>query len=179
MNWYIRVCLCIVAGLVLFPSYLAVTNDSKTGPDKEVLLMEISVTGKPTLTVPVISERKSAFLPVTGTGASAVKVVRWVENDVINFEVLAVLDALPKEATCEKLKGLRTQLVASYSGRKGETIRVSALEHFDVPPFDVKIVGKPAASVDCLPGCCCCGTTLCCPRKSACLQCGDCGLCCN
>ncbi len=164
--------------LILISNYPATSNADNKDEGKDVLVIEISVAGLKPLKLPVISQRKSGILPLLGARASAVKVAPWLEGNSVKFEVLAVLDPLPAERSCEKVHQLKTEFVTSYTLRPGEMVQVSALEKFGVAPFSVKVMKVKADSLDCPPTCCCCGPTMCCPRKG-CLDCGDCGFCCN
>lgn len=163
--------------IILISNNPAASKDEKKDDGKDLLAIEISMPGLKPLTVPVIAGKKSALLPLTGAKASAVKVVPRLEGGSVKFEILAVLDPLPAERSCETVNKLKAEFVISYTGDPGKTIRVSALEKFGVAPFSVRVIKMNAASLDCPPTCCCCGSVGCCPRKG-CLDCGDCGFCC-
>ena len=179
MNKLTRVFLSLLGlTIILLPNYATGAGDDKKNEGNSLLALEISVNGKKPLTVPVITQKKSAIIPVKGAKTSAVKVVSWLENSLITFEVLAVLDPLPEVRSCDNLKQLRTQLISTHTGRLGETIRVSTLEKFGVAPFNVSVMKINPVSLDCPAVCCCCAPLQCCPKKEACLTCGDCGICC-
>lgn len=164
--------------LILISNFPATSNADKKDEGKDVLVIEISMTGLQLFKLPVIAQKKSGILPLVGAKASAVKVAPWLEGNSVKFEVLAVLDPLPAERSCENVKTLKTEFVTSYTLGPGESVQVSALDKFGVAPFSVKVTKVKVSADDCPPTCCCCGSTVCCPRK-ACLTCGNCGFCCN
>ena len=162
-----------------YPSAYSLSDKEKNNNNEEVPAIEISINGSKPLTVPVISQEKSAVVPVAGAQASAVKVVSRIDGRSIRFEVFAVLDPLPTPLSCDSMKQLRSERVSSYTGEFGKTVRVSDLEKFGVAPFNVKVLKMNATQL-CPAGCCCClpGGPTCCPRRGQCLDCGSCGLCC-
>jgi hypothetical protein len=168
-----------VASLVLAIAYPVIAERDKTDPVKEGVGIEISMDGRQPFTLSVTAQKhRLALLPVNGAKTSAVKVISQMEGGSIKFNFLAVLDKLPETPTCDNIKTLKTEAVASYVAREGDVIRVSDFEKFGVAPFTVKVMKMTAAQV-CPDGCCCCGSTTCCPNPGNCLQCGSCGLCCN
>ncbi len=178
MNKLTRVFLGLLGmTVILVPNYATRAGGDKGDEGKALLAIEISLDSKSPLTVPVMEQKKSAIIPVKGAKTSAVKVVSWVEDSLITFEVSAVLDPLPEVRSCDNLKQLKTELISSHTGRLGETIRVSAVEKFGVAPFNVSVIGMKSGA-QCMPACCCCGALNCCPKKASCIGCGDCGICC-
>ena len=164
--------------IMVIPDSSAARKLSKDDDSKEIPALQISYPGLKLLTVPIIAQRKSVFLPLAGAKVPAVKVAPWIEGHSIRFEVLAVLDQLPGVRSCDSMKQLRTELITAYTANPGETIKVSAVDKFGTAPFSVNVTKVNTALLDCPPSCCCCGPTMCCPRKG-CLDCGDCGFCCN
>ena len=163
--------------LILISTNPAASRDDEKNDGKDLLAIEISMPGLKPLTVPVIAGKKSALLPLTGAKASAVKVVPRLDGGAVRFDVLAVLDPLPAERSCEAVNNLKTELVISYAGDSGKTFQISALEKFGVKPFSVRVIKMSSTTLECPPTCCCCGSVGCCPR-GGCLECGNCGFCC-
>jgi hypothetical protein len=181
MKQLTRIFACLVGlTIILISNNPAASKGDKKDDGKDLLAIEISMPGLKPLTVPVIAGKKSALLPLTGAKVSAVKVVPRLENGSVTFDVLAVLDPLPAERSCESVNKLKTELVTSYSGDSGKTFQISALEKFGVAPFSVRVIKMRSSSLECPPTCCCCGSVGCCPRgtRGGCLDCGDCGFCC-
>ena len=169
----------LIAGTILAVTYPAIAERAKTGAVKESIGMEISMDGREPFTLSVkAGKERLAFLPVKDAKTPAVKVISWVEDDSLKFKLLAVLDELPAVPTCDNMKELKTEFVASYTAREGESIRVSDFEKLGIAPFKVKALTLTAANA-CPDGCCCCGGLRCCPGTGWCLECGGCGLCCN
>lgn len=169
----------LIASAILAIAYPAIAERSKSGAVKENFGLQISMDGRQPFTVSVkAGKERLAFLPVKEAKTTAVKVVSWVQGDALHFKLLAVLDKLPATPTCDSMKELKTELIASYVAREGEVIRVSGFEKFGVAPFKVRALSATAAQF-CGEGCCCCGSLSCCPNPGWCLQCGQCGLCCN
>ncbi|MDX6443014.1 MAG: hypothetical protein QOH71_88 [Blastocatellia bacterium] len=164
--------------LILVSTFPATSSAGNKDESKDVLVLEVSMTGLKPFKLPVIAQKKSGILPLVGAKVSAVKVSPWLEGNSVKLDVLAVLDPLPAERSCEGVKALKTELVASYTLGAGHSIQVSALGKFGVAPFSLKVMKVTLSPDDCPPTCCCCGPTMCCPRKG-CLTCGDCGFCCN
>lgn len=181
MNRLTKVFLSIAGALVtLALAYPAVAKLDKTDQSKEGFGFEISMEGRAPFTMSVSAKNdRLALLPVSGAKASAVKVIPTVAGDSLKLELLAVVDALPDNTSCDDIKGLKTESVVSYNTREGDVIRVSEFEKFGVAPFTVKVMSLAAVQTVCPMGACCCGGTTCYPNPGNCIECGSCGRCCQ
>jgi len=165
---------------VLALAYPTLAKLDKTNRGKEGFGMEILMDGRTPLTVAVrAKDERLALLPVNAAGASAVKVVPTVQGGTLRLELLAVTDKLPKLLSCDDLKSLKTEPVASYVAADGDVIRVSDFEKFGVAPFTVKVMSLAAVQTVCPDGACCCGTITCYPEPGRCVECGSCARCCR
>lgn len=169
----------LIATAVLTLTYPAVADRGITEASKDGFGMEISLDGRQPLTMAVrANNERLALLPVTAEGVHAIKVVPAVKDGSLKFHLLAVTDKLPEQASCEQVRGLKTQRVASYVAREGDVIRVTEFEKFGVAPFTIKVMSLAAVQTTCPDGACCCGGTTCYPNPGRCVQCGGCATCC-
>lgn len=180
MNQLTKLFLCILVAIaILALTYPAMAERDKATSKKDGFGLQISVEGLQPLTMSVkAGTQRLAFLPLKEAEISAVKVIPSVEGQSIKFNLLAVLDKLPLNATCANMKQLKTELVTSYVANEGDVIRVSDFEKFGVAPFTVKVISLAAAANVCPDGACCCGSMKCWPNPGQCIQCGPCGQCC-
>jgi hypothetical protein len=180
MNRLTRVFLSLIVVTTIFAlTYPALAMLDKT-EGKEGFGMEISMEGRQPFTMPVKAKNERlAFLPVRGAKASAVKVIPSVEGNSIKFEFLAIVDKLPEIPTCDNIKKLQTERVASYIAHEGDVIRVADFEKYGVAPFTLRVMSLAAVQTVCPEGACCCGVNTCYPNPGACIQCGNCGTCCR
>ena len=161
---------------ILALTYPAIAERAKHNSVKEGFSLEISMDGRQPFTLSVSARnQRVALLPVKEAKASAVKVITSVEGGSLKFKLLAVLDELPEIPTCDNIRELKTEPVASYVVGEGGVIRVSDFERFGVAPFIVKVTSPQAV---CPEGACCCDNMTCFPNPGFCIQCGPCGLCC-
>lgn len=145
---------------------------------KEFLAVEISLPNKPKYKVPILlTGKKSGLMPVESSKLHGIKFIPYLQGNKVMLDIFAVTDSLKDITTCEQLKGLKTTLVASYSGQKGDIIRVTALKKFAVASFTVAIVAMSEEEGG--AGCCTCNGIQCCPYKGRCMDCNGCGLCCQ
>lgn len=170
----------LLATSILTVTYPAVANRSNAESKKKGFGLEISLEGRQPFTMAISAKNERiAVLPLKQAKASAIKVVPWVDNGSLKFNLLAVLDKLPEVPTCDDIKGLKAELVASFAVGEGDMVRVSDFQKFGVAPFTVKAISLLAAQTVCPEGACCCGTVTCYPNPGHCIQCGSCGTCCR
>ena len=181
MNRFTKISLSLlVVATILTLVYPAVAERGKTDRAKDGFGMEISLDGRQPLTMAVRAKNERlALLPVNGERVHTVKVVPAVEGDSLKLTLLAVTDKLPELPTCEQVRGLKGEAVASYVAREGDVIRVSDFEKFGVAPFTVKVLSLAAVQTTCPDGACCCGGVTCYPEPGRCVQCGGCATCCR
>jgi len=149
---------------------------------RKAFVMEISAAGRPTFILPVkADETKSAVVPMTGTTASAVKIVPTAKGGSLRFDLLAVVEKLPAKLSCDVIKSLKTEPVTSYVAKGDKTIHVSDFGNFGISSFVVKVrlVDDDELFLVCPDGACCCGSTRCYPNAGHCIDCGTCGTCCK
>jgi hypothetical protein len=170
----------LIATSILVVTYPAVASRSNADSEKNGFGLEISLEGRQPFTLAVSGKNERiAVLPLKEAKASAIKVIPWVDNGSLKLKLLAVLDELPEVPTCDNIKGLKTEVVASFAVGAGDVVRVSDFQKFGVTPFTVKAISLLAAQTVCPEGGCCCGTVTCYPNPGHCIQCGSCGLCCK
>jgi hypothetical protein len=161
-------------------AYPAVSKIVKADDVREGFGMEISITGRQPFTMSVrAKDERLALLPVNATGAAAVKVVPAVTGGTMKLHLLAVVDKLPELSSCDDIKKLKTERVASYVVGEGDVLRVSDFEKFGVAPFTIKVTSMAAVQTVCPDGACCCGGNTCYPNPGKCIECGGCGSCCK
>ena len=165
---------------ILALTYPAVAKRIKTDDGKAGFGIEISIPGRQPFTLSVKAKNeRSAILPVNGANAYAVRVLPLVVGNSLKFKLLAVTEKLPELLSCDNMKGLKAELVASYVAHEGDVIRVSDFEKFGVSQFTVKVISLSAVQTTCPDGACCCGGNTCYPNPGRCIECGGCGLCCK
>ena len=181
MNRLTKVFLSLLGVTTVFAlTQPAIAGLGETEQVKEGFGMEISMEGRQPFTMSVrTTNERLALLPVKGAKASAVKVIPSVQGNSIKLELLAVVDNLPETPTCDNIKKLQTETVASYVAREGDVLRVSDFEKFGVAPFTLRVMSLAAVQTTCPSGACCCGGLTCYPNTKKCVECGDCGICCS
>jgi hypothetical protein len=176
-RWKVYVLTSLVACLFL-PAYMTAKEGKKSAKSKEFVGLDISVPERPSYKIPIpLTGTKTAVLPIKSATVNGIKIAPRLEGDLVKFDVLAVLDPLEDVKSCDQLKSLKTQLLASYSGKVGDIIRLTELEKFSPTPVKVTIakmvVNNPGGD------CCVCGALSCCPNPGKCFDhCGTCGMCC-
>lgn len=180
MNRLTKLFLSLLGITTIFAlAYPAVAKRVTKDQSKKAFLMEVSVPGRPVFILPVrADEKKLAVLPLSGTTATAVKILPRKDGDSLKFDLLAVVEKLPETLSCDNMKKLKTEPVISYTTRAGDVVRVSDFEKFGVAPFTVRVRLVPDLELVCPDGACCCGGNTCYPNPGHCLQCGSCGNCC-
>jgi len=197
MNQLTRVLL-----LVLTAAFLLVSNyhtsayqqekASSVQVEEERLVLEITSVGKEPFRVPVLESRAMvAIIPVSGSEISAVRIIPWIEDGLVNIEISALYGDVSQITSCEELRAIRTESVGSYHAAKGDVLVFSELIGFGVQPFNVSVVSERAKAEEngltsgsftidpnIRPICCACGKLLCCPSQGNCLTCDVCGSCC-
>jgi hypothetical protein len=165
---------------VLALAYPAVARLVEPDQVKKGFGMEISIEGRQPFTMSVkAKDERLALLPLTGAEASAIKVVPAVGDGTMKLQLLAVVDKLPELPSCDDIKKLKTERVASYVVREGDVIRVTDFERYGVAPFTIKVMNLAAVQTVCPDGACCCGGNTCYPNPGKCIECGGCGTCCK
>jgi len=172
-------CFCFLSLLLVAAYPTLAERDTKNGSDK-AFLMEVSVAGRPAFIMPIKADKKKiAVIPMAGTTASAVKIVTTTKGDSLQVDLLAVVENLPETLSCDSMKTLKTEKVTSYVLQGNKSIQISDFEKFGIGSFAVKVSLVPASTLTCPAGYCCCGTTMCDPNPGQCVECGNCGKCCE
>lgn len=172
-------CFCFLS-LLLVAAYPTLAERNTTNGSDKAFLMEVSVAGRPTFILPIRADKKKvAVIPMAGTSASAVKIVTTAKGDSLQFDLLAVTEKLPETLSCDSIKTLKTEHVTSYVSQGNKSLQISDFEKFGMGSFTVKVSLVPAASLVCPAGYCCCGSTMCDPNPGQCVECGNCGKCCE
>jgi hypothetical protein len=166
--------------MLLVAAYPTLAGRNTKNDSEKAFLMEVSVAGRPTFRMPIkADEKRVAVIPMAGTTASAVKIVPTAKGDSLQFDLLAVVENLPETLSCDRIKTLKTEKVTSYVAEGNKSVQVSDFGKFGIGSFVVKVSLVPAATLLCPAGYCCCGTTMCDPNPGQCVECGNCGKCCE
>lgn len=171
--------LCFFSMILVAAYPTSAERDTKNEANK-VYLMEISAADRPAFRLAVKADQKTvAVIPMTGTTASAVKIVPAAEGDSLRFDLLAVVENLPKTLSCDAIRTLKTEKVSSYVAKGEKSIQVSDFGRFGIGSFVVKVSLVPANALSCPDTACCCGSMICYPDPGDCITCGTCGKCCR
>ena len=172
-------CLCFFSMIFVAADPTSAERDTKNESNK-VFLMEISAVDRPAFRLAVKADQKPvAVVPMKGTTASAVKIVPTAEGDSLRFDLLAVVESLPKTLSCDAIRTLKTEKVTSYVAKGDKSIQVSDFGRFGIGSFVVKVSLVPADALYCPERACCCDNITCMPDWGYCMTCGSCGMCCH
>lgn len=172
-------CFCFLS-LLLVAAYPTLAGRNTRNDSEKAFLMEVSVAGRPTFRMALKADQKRvAVIPMAGNTASAVKIVPTAKAGSLQLDLLAVVENLPETLSCDRIKTLKTEKVTSYVAEGNKSIQVSDFGKFGIGSFEVKVSLVPAATLVCPAGYCCCGTTMCDPNPGQCVECGNCGKCCE
>ncbi len=175
--------LALSLGVLLFdPRLFTVTSQQPRG-ERAHAVLAITLPGRPSFHFPVAASNSVqgfAVIPVLSTQISAVKIAPRMDAEAIQIDVSALSGTLAQITSCDQLKGLKEQSVASYHAKIGDVIRLSELVGFGVREFEIpEIKVTTGDDLICPVGCCCCGDLRCCPNPGYCVECGPCALCCR
>ncbi len=174
----IRAVFCSLLLAYLFAKIgLGNTRPTNLAP-KETIALEISLPGRPNYRIPISSTgNKIVVMPIKSAVVSGIKVASQLDGDSVKFEVSAVLDSLEGVKSCDQLRALKVELLASYSGKVGDVIHVAEADRLSPTPINVKVIKMMVDEV--IGDCCVCGRLSCCPNPGKCFDsCGTCGMCC-
>ncbi len=151
--------------------------------EKAAAVLRITLAGREPFYLPVAASDSAqifAVIRVPSGQISAVKIAPRKYGDRIKIEVSALSGKLEQITSCDQLRNLSEQPVASYDAREGDVIRISELIGFGVRPSEIpEITVGDGDDLICPPGCCCCADLRCCPNPGFCVECGPCALCCR